>query len=87
MANKQAWIRADRLQMRQHLALTDYPDPMVHIACPKCGRSGRLSKARLIAEHGAAIPLPDLRHVLAACPRRGQMSDPCEAVFPDLALP
>jgi hypothetical protein len=57
--------------IRIKLTLTDYPNAMVHIACPKCGRSGRLSKARLIAEHGAAIPLPDLRHVLAASPRCG----------------
>jgi hypothetical protein len=68
------------------LTLADYPGAMVHIACPKCGRSGRLSKARLIAEHGADIPLPELRHVLAACPRRGQMHDPCEVVFPGLGV-
>jgi hypothetical protein len=42
--------------------------------------------ACLIAEHGAEITLPELRHVLAACPRRGQMHDPCEAVFRDLVL-
>jgi hypothetical protein len=47
------------------------------------GKDRVLSKARLIAEHGADIS-PELRHVLAACPRRGQMHDPCEAVFPDL---
>jgi hypothetical protein len=66
--------------------LADYPDDMVRIECNKCGRSGRLNKARLIAEHGPDISLPELRHVLAACPRTGQMHDPCEAVFPDLVL-
>jgi hypothetical protein len=64
--------------------LADYPRATVHIKCAKCGREGLLSKPRLIAEHGPDIPLPELRHVLAACPRRGQMHDPCEAVFPDL---
>jgi hypothetical protein len=68
------------------LTLADYPGHMVVIECAKCGREGRLRKVRLIAEHGAAIPLPDLRHTLAAYPRRGQMHDPCEAVFPDLVL-
>ena len=72
--------------MRIKLTLPDYPADMVWIECNKCGRSGRLNKARLIAEHGADISLPELRHVLAACARRGQMHDPCEAVFPDLVL-
>jgi hypothetical protein len=67
------------------LTLADYPGDMVVIECAKCSREGRLRKARPIAEHGAAIPLPDLRHTLAACPRRGQVHDPCEVVFPDLA--
>jgi hypothetical protein len=67
------------------VTLADYPGDMVVIECAKCGRSGRLSNARLIAEHGPDIPLPDLRLVLAACPRRARMHDPCEVVFPDLA--
>jgi hypothetical protein len=70
--------------MKITLTLADYPRATVHIKCAKCGREGLLSKARLIAEHGADMSLPELRHVLAACPRRGQMHDPCEAVFPDL---
>ena len=72
--------------MRHSFTLADYPHDMVWIECNKCGRSGRLNKARLIAEHGADISIADLRHVLAACPRRGQMHDSCEAVFPDLVL-
>jgi hypothetical protein len=72
--------------MKITLTLADYPTDMVGIECNKCGRSGRLNRARLIAEHGAEIPIADLRHVLAACPRRGQMHDPCEAVFPDPVL-
>jgi hypothetical protein len=72
--------------MRIKLTLADYPDDMVWIECNKCGRSGRLNKARLIAEHGADISLPELLHVLAACSRRGQMHDPYEAVSPDLVL-
>ena len=49
---------------RLKLTLADYPDDMIRIECSKCGRSGRLNKARLIAEHGAEITLPELRHVL-----------------------
>jgi hypothetical protein len=72
--------------MRITLTLADYPRATVHIVYQKCGREGLLSKARLIAEYGAGIPLPDLRRVLAACPRSDQMHDPCEAVFPDLTI-
>jgi hypothetical protein len=68
------------------MTLADCPDDMVHIDCSKCGRSGRLNKARLIAKHGAGVSLPELRHILAECPRGGQMHDSCEAVFPELVL-
>jgi hypothetical protein len=71
--------------MRLTVTLAEYPDAVLRVACPTCGRSGRLSRARLMAEHGPDIPLPDLRHVIAACPRPGQMHDPCGVVFPDLA--
>lgn len=70
--------------IRITLTLTDYPRATVHIEYAKCGREGLLSKARLIAEHVPDIALPELRHVLAQCPRRGNMSDPCGVVFPDL---
>jgi len=81
------WLAtASGLNVRITLTLADYPRATVLIACLKCGREGLLSKARLIAEHGPDVSLPELRHILAACPRRGQMHDPCEAVFPDLVL-
>jgi hypothetical protein len=48
---------------------------MVHISCPKCGRSGRLSKSRLIVEHGADISLPELLRVLAKCEHRDPIRD------------
>jgi hypothetical protein len=41
-------------------------------------------KARLIAEHGPDISLPELRLVLAGCQHRDAIRDPCGAVFPDL---
>ena len=67
------------------LTLGSYPRPVLRIECSKCGRAGRLNRDRLIAEHGPDIALPDLRHVLAHCPRRHDMGDPCAVVFPDLA--
>ena len=35
--------------------------PMLDVACSKCERRGRLSVAKLIAERGADMRLPDLR--------------------------
>jgi hypothetical protein len=43
---------------------------MAEVSSNRCERRGRLSIARLLAEHGHALPGPELRHVTAAdCPR------------------
>jgi hypothetical protein len=55
------------------------------VACNRCDRRGRLSVARLIAEHGWQLPVPELRHVIAAdCPRMmaGHLHDVCGVHFP-----
>lgn len=71
--------------MRQgSLPLADYPADLVRLACARCDRRGQYRKARLIADHGAEIALPDLRHRLAACPRHGALGDACGVHFPDL---
>jgi hypothetical protein len=47
----------------------------LHVACSKCERRGRLSVARLVAEQGADIGLPDLRrHIAAGCRRLAAVS-------------
>ena len=44
--------------------------PMLNVAARNANRRGRLSVAKLIAEHGADMRLPDLREILAGdCPR------------------
>jgi hypothetical protein len=63
------------------LSLAQFPLQMVELACDKCGRRGRLSKARLIEAYGADVALPDLRTVIARCDRAGSMSDPCGAIY------
>jgi hypothetical protein len=68
------------------LALSEYPAPMMRLACRRCERRGRYRVARLVAEHGADVALPDLRHVLAVgCPLVGHRSTPCAIYFVDLA--
>jgi hypothetical protein len=47
------------------------PGDMVRLGCDRCGRSGRYRKQTLIAQYGPDILLPDLRHEIAKCERRG----------------
>src|ERR1043165_2960939 len=65
--------RADQAHEQQqidHLGELQGKLTIVGVACSKCDRRGRLSVAKLIAEHGADMRLPDLREVLAGdCPR------------------
>src|SRR6516225_3253220 len=51
---------------------------MVRLVCDKCGRRGQYRLDRLIEQYGPDIALPDLRHELAQCPHRRDMSDPCQ---------
>ena len=67
--------------MRMFYTLADYPHETVEIECAKCGRHGRLRTARLLAEHGPDIKLPDLLREIAQCPKWGNMNDSCEACY------
>jgi hypothetical protein len=72
------------------VTLSDVPGklPMLDVACSKCDRRGRLSIAKLIAQHGADMRLPDLREILAGdCPRVRSASvvDRCGVHYPQLA--
>ena len=43
---------------------------VLEVSCNRCERRGRLTAGRLLAKHGPALPLPDLRRIIAAdCPR------------------
>lgn len=71
------------------VALKDFPGDVVELACERCGRRGRYGKARLVAEHGPDVGLPDLRARLAAgCRLVGRHfgNETCGAVFPALAV-
>jgi len=57
------------------------------VVCDKCGRRGRYSVSRLIAQHGADGKMTDWRAAITAdCPKRRSldMSDQCGARSPDL---
>jgi hypothetical protein len=56
---------------------------MLRLHCPKCGRSGQYRIDRLMERYSPDTALPDLRHELAQCPRRHDMSDPCGVEYVD----
>ena len=71
------------------VSLSAYPGDVVVLAWAKCGRRGEYRKSRLIAEHGDAIGLPELRARLAKDCRLITAhvgNETCGAVYPELAL-
>ncbi len=49
--------------------LSDFRAPTLSIECEFCGRRGRYNVARLMEKFTADAKLPELRHVLANCPK------------------
>ncbi len=67
------------------LSLTEYPGDTVVVACDRCGRRGRLSKARLIADHGRDAAPPDILRKIADCAKAGGLgNDLCGAKYEGL---
>src|SRR5205085_7971096 len=58
---------------------------MLKLACEACGRRGQYRVDRLLERFPPDITLPDLRHELAQCLRRGSMSEPCQMGYLDLS--
>ena len=60
--------------MRDHAhTLSDFRTPTLSIECEPRGRRGRYNVARLMEKYGDAR-LPELRHVLANCPKAKSFS-------------
>ena len=69
--------------MRDHAhTLSDFRVPTRSIECEPCGRRGRYNIARLMERYGDA-KLPELRHVLANCPKAKSSSvyDQCKVRY------
>jgi hypothetical protein len=69
--------------MRDHAQTpSDLLVPTLWIECEPCGRPGRSNVVRLIEQYGDTR-LPDLRHILADCPKAGSQSihDRCRVRF------
>jgi hypothetical protein len=65
------------------LTLSDVGEPMLTIACERCGWYGRYNIKRLIAAHGADAKLTELLVTLANCEKARSLSiyDRCKARF------
>jgi hypothetical protein len=77
--------KADRVaqSMGDHAhTLSDFLVPTLSIECEPCGRFGRYNVARLMQLDGDA-KLPELRHVLANCPKARSFSiyDQCKVRY------
>ena len=59
--------------MRDYLTLADLLTETLSIECEPCGRRGRYSVAKLMEQYGD-VKLPDLRHILANCPKAQSQS-------------
>ena len=70
--------------MKGSLSLIEYPGDTVRLSCAKCNRKGQYRKQSLIERFGPDIPLPDLRHEIAQCERRGKSIEPCLVRYTDL---
>ena len=67
--------------------LNAFPLKMVRLACTRCPRKGQYLKANLILEYGAAVPMPDLRHLIAKCDQHEMPGTACGVYYVDLKPP
>jgi hypothetical protein len=50
--------------------LAEWPYRMVRLACDHCPRRGQYRKETLISRFGGLVLMPDVRHLIAECPRK-----------------
>ena len=70
--------RQARRQRDHAHTLSDFRVPTLSIECEPCGRRGRYNVARLIEKYGD-MKLPELRHVLANCPKANRSASATSA--------
>jgi hypothetical protein len=64
--------------------LAEWPDRMVRLTCDLCPRRGQYRKDTLIARFGGDVLMPDVRHLIAKCPRKDAPGAACGAYYADL---
>ena len=66
------------------ITLGQYPKSIVRLVCSRCDRKGQYRKDTLLVIYGAAVTMPDLRHLIAKCERHGKHGDACGIRYGDL---
>jgi hypothetical protein len=81
-ARRVARVAASRGAITIH-RLRDEPHATILIACTKCDWKAAFNRDELIAQHGAACPLPELLSLVTApgCSRVGSQWDRCGAYY------
>jgi hypothetical protein len=64
--------------------LAEWPYLMARLACDLCPRRGQYRKDRLIARFGGDVLMPDVRHLIAQCPRKDAPGAACGVYYADL---
>ena len=64
--------------------LAQWPYPMVRLACDHCPREGQYRKDTLLARFGDDLKMPDVRHLIAECPRKDAPGAACGVYYADL---
>jgi hypothetical protein len=60
---------------------------MVRLACDLCPRRGQYRKKTLVARFGGDVLMPDVRHLIAECPRKDAPGAACGVFYADLREP
>jgi hypothetical protein len=78
-----AHAQAFLIMPRDAITLADVRSPTIEIVCEPCRRRGRYNVKRLIAKHGPDMRLPELRTILANCPKSQSFSiyDRCKVRY------
>jgi hypothetical protein len=64
--------------------LAEWPYGIVRLVCGLCPRRGEYRKGTLIARFGGDVKMPDLRHLIARCPRKDAPGAVCGVYYADL---
>jgi hypothetical protein len=76
------WVAAEMISRPPTLA--EWPYRMVRLACDHCPRRGQYRKDTLIARLGGDVLMPDVRHLIAQCPRKDAPGAACGVYYADL---
>jgi hypothetical protein len=72
--------------MKTAVYLSEVATERMSIACPKCGLAKSFDVAKAILLRGDWRLTDILGRITRDCPRKGDMTNPCSAVFTEVVL-